>query len=82
MKNLLTITRNSNILYVTRNKKGVRTIAEKSRADYMKARRETQKTFSVAVDKKKMLKFEQKLSEQQKTKSEWLNEKIDEELKK
>ena len=30
----------------------------------MKARRETQKTFSVAVDKKKMLKFEQKLSEQ------------------
>nr|DAF56848.1 MAG TPA: hypothetical protein [Siphoviridae sp. ctKFk2] len=48
----------------------------------MKARRETQKTFSVAVGKKKMLKFEQKLSEQQKTKSEWLNEKIDEELKK
>lgn len=48
----------------------------------MKARRETQKTFSVAVDKKKLLKFEQKLSEQQKTKSEWLNEKIDEELKK
>ena len=82
MKNLLTITRNGNIFYVKSNKKGVRTIAEKSRADYMKARRETQKTFSVAVDKKKMLKFEQKLSEQQKTKSEWLNEKIDEELKK
>ena len=48
----------------------------------MKDRRETKKTFSVSVDKKKMLKFEQKLSEQQKTKSEWLNEKIDEELKK
>ena len=57
-------------------------IAEKSRADYMKARRERQKTFSVAVDKEKMLKFEQKLSEQKKTKSEWLNEKIDDELKK
>ena len=48
----------------------------------MKARRERQKTFSVAVDKEKMLKFEQKLSEQKKTKSEWLNEKIDDELKK
>ena len=60
----------------------VRIIAEKSRADYMKARREKQKTFSVAVEKEKMLKFEQRLSEQKKTKSEWLNEKIDEELKK
>lgn len=48
----------------------------------MKARREKQKTFSVAVEKEKMLKFEQRLSEQKKTKSEWLNEKIDEELKK
>ncbi|HBM34224.1 MAG TPA: hypothetical protein DD395_09040 [Lachnospiraceae bacterium] len=60
----------------------MRIIAEKSRADYMKARREKQKTFSVAVEKEKMLKFEQRLSEQKKTKSEWLNEKIDEELKK
>ncbi|MDE8707236.1 hypothetical protein PZH31_16890 [[Ruminococcus] torques] len=48
----------------------------------MKARREKQKTFSVAVEKEKMLKIEQRLSEQKKTKSEWLNEKIDEELKK
>nr|WP_317380233.1 hypothetical protein [uncultured Faecalimonas sp.] len=48
----------------------------------MKARREKQKTFSVAVDKEKMLKFEQRLSELKKTKAEWLNEKIDEELKK
>lgn len=48
----------------------------------MKARREKQKTFSVAVDKEKMVKFEQKLSEQKKTKAEWLDEKIDEELKK
>lgn len=48
----------------------------------MKARRETKKTFSVAVDKDKMLKFENKLNEQHRTKSDWLNEKIDEELKK
>lgn len=38
----------------------VRRIAEKSRADYMKARREKQKTFSVAVDREKMLRFEKK----------------------
>lgn len=60
----------------------VRTIADKSRADYMKARREKQKTFSVTIDRDKMLKFEKKLSEQEKTKAEWLNEKIDEELEK
>lgn len=47
----------------------------------MKARREKQKTFSVVVDREKMLRFEKKISEQGKTKSEWLNEKIDEELK-
>lgn len=57
-------------------------IAEKSRADYMKTRRESKKTFSVSVDKEKMLEFEQKLSQQKRTKSEWLNEKIDEELRK
>lgn len=60
----------------------VRTIADKSRADYMKARREKQKTFSVTIDRDKMLKFEKKLSEKEKTKAEWLNEKIDEELEK
>lgn len=48
----------------------------------MKARRTNKKTFSVAVDKEKMIKFEKKLGEQKRTKSEWLNEKIDEELKK
>ena len=48
----------------------------------MKARRESKKTFSVSVEKDKMLKFEEKLNEQKKTKAEWLNEKIDEELKK
>jgi len=57
-------------------------IAEKSRADYMKARRTTKKTFSVSVDKDKMVKFEKKLSEQHQTKAEWLNGKIDEELEK
>lgn len=48
----------------------------------MKVRRESKKTFSVSVDKEKMLKFEKKLDEQKRTKSDWLNEKIDEELEK
>lgn len=48
----------------------------------MKARRESKKTFSVSVDKEKMEKFETKLVEQKRTKAEWLNEKIDEELTK
>ena len=64
---------------VSRNKGG-ENIAKDSRADYMKARRETQKTFSVSLDKEKALKFEKHLADQHKTKSKWLNEKIDEEL--
>lgn len=46
----------------------------------MKARRSSKKTFSVAVDKEKMLRFEEKLNSQNRTKSEWLNKKIDEEI--
>ena len=57
-------------------------IADTSRADYMKARRSSKKTFSVSVDKEKMLQFEKKLIEQKRTKADWLNEKIDEELNK
>ena len=58
----------------------MRTVAKTSRAEYMKARREKQKTFSVALDRDKALKFEEHLERQQRTKSDWLNEKIDEEL--
>ncbi|NBH99128.1 hypothetical protein D7Y41_25955 [Anaerotruncus sp. 1XD22-93] len=55
-------------------------IAEKSRADYFKERRKERKSFSVLLERKKAEKFEKKLEELQKTKAEWLNEKIDEEL--
>lgn len=55
-------------------------IAEKSRAEYFKKRREVQKTFSVVLDREKMEKFEAKLQEKDTTKTKWLNEKIDEEL--
>lgn len=55
-------------------------IAEKSRADYFRERRKNTKPFYVEIESEKMEKFEKKL--QMKTKKEWLNEKIDEELKK
>ena len=56
-------------------------MAEKSRADYFKKRRESRKAFNVLLDKTKLDEFEKKLDRINKTKSEWLNEKIDEELK-
>lgn len=56
------------------------TIAEKSRADYFKKRRESQKTFSVSLDREKLERFEDKLQKNNQTKTEWLNQKIDEEL--
>lgn len=47
----------------------------------MKERRKTTRNFSVEVDREKFDKLESKLSEQNTTKKEWLNQKIDEELK-
>ena len=57
-------------------------IARESRADYFRERRKKTKNFAVAVDREKMEQFEKKLSEQNKSKKSWLEEKIDEELKK
>ena len=57
-------------------------VANNSRADYFRERRKSKKSFNVLLQKEKAEKFEQKLLEMKKTKSEWLNEKIDEELKK
>lgn len=48
----------------------------------MKSRREGKKTFSVLIDKDKAENLDRKLQEQNKTKSSWLEEKIDEELEK
>ncbi len=70
-----------NLYQATR--KEVRTVAEnKSRADYFKERRKTSKAFYVEIERGKMEAFEEKLLNNKKTKKEWLNEKIDEELKK
>lgn len=57
-------------------------VANNSRADYFKKRRETIGQFNVSVPKDKLKSLEEKLSEKGKTKTEWLNEKIDEEISK
>lgn len=57
-------------------------IIGKSRAEYMRNRRKGSKPFYVEIEEYKMEQFEQKLTIENKTKKEWLNEKIDQELKK
>jgi hypothetical protein len=47
----------------------------------MKERRKKTRNFSVEVDREKFDKLENKLSEKNTTKKEWLDQKIDEELK-
>lgn len=60
----------------------VRTVANKSRADYFKERRKERdtKAFYVEVERAKLEKLENKLSAERRTKKDWLNEKINEEL--
>ena len=48
----------------------------------MKERRKTIGQFSVAVPREKLNALAKKLEQQKKTKTQWLNEKIDEELSK
>lgn len=55
-------------------------MAPESRAEYMKERRKTIGQFSVSVPREKLDALAKKLSEQNKTKTQWLSEKIDEEL--
>jgi len=58
-------------------------VADKSRADYFRERRKQKETkaFYAEIDRKKLENLEEKLSQKRRTKKEWLNEKIDEELK-
>lgn len=48
----------------------------------MKQRREGKKSFNVLIDKEKFEKLEHKLQEENKTKKQWLEEKIDNDVKK
>ena len=51
-----------------------------SRADYFKKRRETIGQFSVSVPRAKLDAITEVLKEKGQTKTQWLNEKIDEEI--
>lgn len=51
-----------------------------SRADYFKKRRETIGQFSVSVPREKLDALTKVLKEKGQTKTQWLNEKIDEEI--
>lgn len=53
---------------------------DKSRADYFKERRKTIGQFSVSISREKLNVLDEKLKEKGQTKTEWLNEKIDEEI--
>ena len=53
---------------------------QEGRAGYFKKRRENFKMFTVEVEREKMERLESHLVHTQKSKAEWLNEKIDEEL--
>ena len=57
-------------------------ISNKSRADYFKESRKNTKSFYVEIERNKMELFEQNLHNENMTKREWLEEKIDNELKK
>lgn len=54
----------------------------KSRAEYFRERRKKLKDFGVLIDREKLEKFEEQLKQKNTTKTQWLNDKIDVELKK
>ena len=57
-------------------------ILAKSRAEYFKERRKTISQFNISLPKEKLKQLEEKLEEKKQTKTAWLTEKIDDELKK
>ncbi len=57
-------------------------MAVKSRAEYFRERRKTMKQFNVMLKREKVEALEAKLRIQGRTKADWLNEKVDEELSK
>ena len=54
-------------------------IENKSRAEYFRQRRKDKKDFNVLIPKEKYDYIDKKLKEQNKTKTQWLLEKIEEE---
>ena len=54
-------------------------MAQKSRAEYFRQRREQLGSFSVLIDKERLNKIENILTKTGQTKTQWLKKKIDEE---
>ena len=55
-------------------------MAPSNSPEYYRKRRETMGQFSVPIARDKLKALTEKLNSQKKTKTQWLNEKIDEEL--
>ncbi len=55
-------------------------MAPSNKPEYYRKRRETIGQFSVPISREKLAALTEKLKNEQKTKTQWLNEKIDEEL--
>lgn len=81
LKYLLTKYRDTIIIYLDTEREVLK-IEKKSRAEYFKERRKDRKDFNVLIPKEKYEAIDKKLKEQNKTKTKWLIEKIDEEIKK
>lgn len=58
----------------------MRKVANKSRAEYFRERRKTMKQFNVMLKREKIEALENVIAKQGKTKTEWFEEKVDEEL--
>lgn len=55
-------------------------MAEKSRAEYYRKRRETRRQFMVLLDKDKLERFDAKVKSMGMSRAEWLRQQIDEVL--
>lgn len=55
-------------------------MAQQSRAEYFRKRRETRKQFAVLIEKKLLDELDQKLKDEGRTRADWLREKVNEEL--
>lgn len=80
LKNLLTKYPDTSIMYSDTRKEVL--ILQKSRAEYFKERRKKLKDFGVLIEREKLEEFEKQLKQKNITKTKWLNDKIDTELKK
>lgn len=73
--------RQANIRYTVASNERRELLQKKSRADYFRERRKEIGQFNISVSREKLNALDEKLKSQGKTKTKWLNEKIDEEIR-